>query len=36
MIGFDFPPVLNTETGLPRKAAQAGLKEWHRIVASLD
>jgi hypothetical protein len=23
-------------TGLPHQAAQAGLKEWHRIVASLD
>lgn len=24
------------QTGLPHEAAQTGLKEWHRIVASLD
>lgn len=24
------------QTGLPHQAAQAGLKEWHRIVANLD
>ncbi|WP_018607140.1 nuclear transport factor 2 family protein [Uliginosibacterium gangwonense] len=24
------------QTGLPHQAAQTGLKEWHRIVASLD
>lgn len=29
-------PAADIQTGLPHKAAQAGLTEWHRIVASLD
>lgn len=36
MTGFDLLSVPNTETGLPHQAAQAGLKAWHRIVASRD
>jgi hypothetical protein len=36
MTDFDLHPVADIQMGLPHEAAQAGLKEWHRIVASLD
>jgi len=36
MTDFYLHPTPDIETGLPHQAAQAGLKEWHRIVASLD
>jgi hypothetical protein len=36
MTDFDLHPAADIQTGLPHQAAQAGLKEWHRIVASLD
>lgn len=36
MTGYDLHSVPDIETGLPHRAAQAGLKEWHRIVAALD
>ncbi|AYC18713.1 hypothetical protein DZA65_01822 [Dickeya dianthicola] len=29
-------PIPDMTTGLPHDAAQAGIKEWHRIVAALD
>ncbi|WOA54289.1 nuclear transport factor 2 family protein [Dickeya solani] len=29
-------PIADIKTGLPHEAAQAGLKEWHRIAATLD
>ena len=29
-------PVADIQTGLPHEAAQAGLKEWHRIAATQD
>lgn len=32
----DLPTMANIQTGQPHAAAQAGLKEWHRIVAALD
>lgn len=36
MTDFNLPPTPDIQTGIPHLAAQAGLKEWHRIVASLD
>lgn len=36
MTDINLHPTPDIQTGLPHQAAQAGLKEWHRIVASLD
>ena len=36
MTDTNLHPIPDIQTGLPHQAAQTGLKEWHRIVASLD
>ena len=36
MTDLNLHTVADIRTGLPHQAAQTGLKEWHRIVASLD
>lgn len=36
MSNSELHAVADIQTGLPHEAAQAGLKEWHRIVAALD
>jgi len=36
MADINLPTSQDIQTGLPHQAAQVGIKEWHRIVASLD
>jgi hypothetical protein len=36
MTQVDLHAMTNIQTGQPHAAAQAGLREWHRIVAALD
>lgn len=36
MTELNLRPAADIQTGRPHHAAEAGLKEWHRIVASLD